>query len=78
MQGLVPDAYLPFAGPIFAVFAQPSAVTTEQEVAEGGGRLPTIHLNGCASLQGATRLDVRDLRTIGPDLRLIARLRPAG
>lgn len=25
-----------------------------------------------ASLQGATRLDVRDLRTIGSDLRLIA------
>ena len=43
------------------------------DVAQGLFNLPEL-----ASLQGATRLDVRDLRTIGPDLRLIARLRPAG
>src|SRR5271168_821736 len=34
MAGLIPQAYLPFAEPIFAAFAQPSAVTTESEVAE--------------------------------------------
>ena len=34
MQGLVPEAYLPFAQPIFAAFARPAAVTTESDVAE--------------------------------------------
>lgn len=34
MQGLIPEAYAPFAEPIFAAFAQPSAVTTESDVAE--------------------------------------------
>jgi len=34
LQGLIPDAYLAFAVPIFAAFAQPAAVTTEQDVAE--------------------------------------------
>lgn len=34
IQGLIPDAYMPFAGPIFAAFAQPAAVTTEQDVAQ--------------------------------------------
>jgi NAD(P)-dependent dehydrogenase (short-subunit alcohol dehydrogenase family) len=34
MQGLIPDAYAPFAEPIFAAFAQPAAVTTESDVAE--------------------------------------------
>lgn len=34
MDGVVPDAYMPFAQPIFAAFAQPSAVTTESDVAE--------------------------------------------
>jgi NAD(P)-dependent dehydrogenase (short-subunit alcohol dehydrogenase family) len=34
MTGLVPEAYLPFAEPIFAAFAQPTAVTTESDVAE--------------------------------------------
>lgn len=34
IQGLIPEAYMPFAGPIFAAFAQPAAVTTEQDVAE--------------------------------------------
>ena len=43
------------------------------DAAQGLFNLPEL-----ASLQSATRLDVRDLRTIGPDLRLIARLRPAG
>lgn len=33
IQGLIPEAYLPFASPIFAAFAQPAAVTTEQDVA---------------------------------------------
>jgi NAD(P)-dependent dehydrogenase (short-subunit alcohol dehydrogenase family) len=34
MQGLIPEAYAPFAQPIFAAFAQPAAVTTESDVAE--------------------------------------------
>ena len=34
IEGLIPEAYAPFAQPIFAAFAQPSAVTTESDVAE--------------------------------------------
>jgi NAD(P)-dependent dehydrogenase (short-subunit alcohol dehydrogenase family) len=34
MQGLIPDAYAPFAESIFAAFAHPAAVTTESDVAE--------------------------------------------
>ena len=34
MEGLIPEAYAPFAQPIFAAFAQPAAVTTERDVAE--------------------------------------------
>ncbi len=43
------------------------------DAAQGLFNLPEL-----ASLQCATRLDIRDLRTIGHDLRLIARLRTAG
>jgi NAD(P)-dependent dehydrogenase (short-subunit alcohol dehydrogenase family) len=34
MQGLIPQAYVPFAEPIFAAFARPTAVTSESDVAE--------------------------------------------
>jgi NAD(P)-dependent dehydrogenase (short-subunit alcohol dehydrogenase family) len=34
MEGLIPEAYAPFAEHVFAAFAQPSAVTTEADVAE--------------------------------------------
>ena len=34
MEGLIPEAYAPFAQRIFASFAQPAAVTTESDVAE--------------------------------------------
>jgi len=34
MKGLIPEAYAPFAEPIFAAFAKPAAVTTESDVAE--------------------------------------------
>jgi NAD(P)-dependent dehydrogenase (short-subunit alcohol dehydrogenase family) len=34
MEGLIPEAYAPFAEPIFAAYAQPAAVTTESDVAE--------------------------------------------
>lgn len=34
MDGLIPEAYQPFAQPIFAAFAQPALVTREQDVAE--------------------------------------------
>lgn len=34
MQGLIPEAYRPFADPIFAAFASPGVVTHETDVAE--------------------------------------------
>jgi NAD(P)-dependent dehydrogenase (short-subunit alcohol dehydrogenase family) len=34
MAGLIPEAYVPFAEPVFAAFAHPTAVTTESDVAE--------------------------------------------
>jgi len=34
MQGLIPDAYAPFAEPIFAAFAQPALVTKASDVAD--------------------------------------------
>lgn len=34
MSGLIPEVYRPFADPIFAAFAKPSAVTTEADVAQ--------------------------------------------
>lgn len=34
MEGLIPEAYVPFAEPIFAEFARPAVVTTESDVAE--------------------------------------------
>jgi len=34
MEGLVPEAYAPFAERVFAAFAQPAGVTTESDVAE--------------------------------------------
>ena len=43
------------------------------DAAHGLFNLPEL-----SALQGATRLDIRDLRMIGPDLRLIARLQAAG
>jgi hypothetical protein len=33
-EGLVPEAYAPFAERVLAAFAQPGAVTTETDVAE--------------------------------------------
>jgi NAD(P)-dependent dehydrogenase (short-subunit alcohol dehydrogenase family) len=34
LEALIPEAYVPFAEPIFAGFAQPAAVTKESDVAE--------------------------------------------
>lgn len=34
MDGLIPEAYAPFAQQVFAAFTQPAAVTTEADVAE--------------------------------------------
>jgi len=34
MEGLIPEAYAPFAERVFTSFAQPAAVTTELDVAE--------------------------------------------
>jgi NAD(P)-dependent dehydrogenase (short-subunit alcohol dehydrogenase family) len=33
LDGLIPDAYMPFANSVFAAFTQPAAVTTERDVA---------------------------------------------
>ena len=41
MDGLIPEAYQPFAEPIFAAFAQPAMVTTEADVAEAVYRAAT-------------------------------------
>jgi NAD(P)-dependent dehydrogenase (short-subunit alcohol dehydrogenase family) len=41
MQGLIPEAYAPFAQRIFASLTQVSAVTTEADVAEGVWRAAT-------------------------------------
>ncbi len=41
MSGLIPAAYEPFARPIFAAFAKPSAVTTEADVAKAVLRAAT-------------------------------------
>jgi NAD(P)-dependent dehydrogenase (short-subunit alcohol dehydrogenase family) len=35
MDGLIPEAYAPFAQQVFAAFTQPAAVTTEADVARG-------------------------------------------
>jgi NAD(P)-dependent dehydrogenase (short-subunit alcohol dehydrogenase family) len=35
MDGLIPEAYAPFAQQVFASFSEPAAVTTEADVAEG-------------------------------------------
>jgi hypothetical protein len=35
MAGLIPEAYAPYAQRVFAAFAQPAAVTTERDVADG-------------------------------------------
>jgi hypothetical protein len=34
MGGLIPEAYAPFAQPIFAAFASPAMMTTASDVAE--------------------------------------------
>ncbi|WP_342133694.1 SDR family NAD(P)-dependent oxidoreductase, partial [Hydrogenophaga sp. OTU3427] len=34
MQGLIPEAYVPYAQSVFAALGQPQAVTTELDVAE--------------------------------------------
>jgi NAD(P)-dependent dehydrogenase (short-subunit alcohol dehydrogenase family) len=34
MEGLIPEAYAPFAKRVFAAFSQPAAVTTESDVAD--------------------------------------------
>jgi NAD(P)-dependent dehydrogenase (short-subunit alcohol dehydrogenase family) len=41
LAGLIPEAYAPFAQPIFAAFAQPAAMTTEADVAEAVFRAAT-------------------------------------
>jgi NAD(P)-dependent dehydrogenase (short-subunit alcohol dehydrogenase family) len=41
MQGLIPDAYAPYAQRVFAAFSQTGAVTTEADVAEAVWRAAT-------------------------------------
>ena len=51
---LIPEAYAPFAQPIFAAFAQPAAVTTEFDVAEAVWRAANDVLRA-APLPGRSR-----------------------
>ena len=55
MEGLIPDAYVPFAEPIFAAFARPAAVTTEADVAEAVWRRRTTNPGSFGFRQGPTR-----------------------
>ena len=41
MEGLIPEAYAPFAAPIFAAYARPAMVTTEADVADAVYRAAT-------------------------------------
>jgi len=41
MQGLVPEAYRPYADTVLAAFAGPAAVTTAADVAEAVWRVAT-------------------------------------
>ena len=43
MQGLITEAYAPFAQRVFAAYAAVSAVTTEADVAEAVWRAATDH-----------------------------------
>jgi hypothetical protein len=56
MAGLIPEAYAPFAEPIFAAFAQPAAVTTEADVAEVVWR--TAQIPGGSGRRGACSNDM--------------------
>jgi hypothetical protein len=41
LEEMIPDAYAPYARAVLAAFAQPTAVTTEADVAEGVWRAAT-------------------------------------
>jgi hypothetical protein len=41
MEGLIPEAYAPFAQRVFVAFGEPAAVTTESDVAEAVYRAAT-------------------------------------
>ncbi len=47
MEGLIPEAYAPFAQRVFAAFTQPPLVTTEQDVAEAVWRAATMCRDSC-------------------------------
>ena len=53
MDGLIPEAYSPFAQPIFAAFAEPAAVTTPADVAEVVYRAANDVLRGSGLLSSA-------------------------
>ena len=54
MEGLIPEAYAPFAEPIFAAFAQPAAVTTEFRCGRSGVACRERRV-GAASVSGGCR-----------------------
>ena len=53
-KSLIPEAYAPFAQPIFAAFAQPAMVTTESDVAEAVWRRRERYI-GAAPFPGGRR-----------------------
>jgi NAD(P)-dependent dehydrogenase (short-subunit alcohol dehydrogenase family) len=56
MQGLIPEAYAPFAERIFAAFVQPALVTTESDVAEAVWRAANDTTGQLRFLAGADAL----------------------
>ena len=54
MEGLIPEAYAPFAQSVFAAIAQPAAVTNESDVAEAVWRAANDRLGSSDSQQVLT------------------------
>ena len=60
MQGLIPDAYAPYAQRVFASFAQTGAVTTEADVAEAVWQAATGHDTPLRTPVGADAVALAD------------------
>ena len=69
MEGLIPDAYVPFAQPIFSAFARPAAVTTEADVAEAVWRAANDESGQLRFPAGADAVALAYLDPVSPSLR---------
>lgn len=67
MAGLIPEAYAPFAARIFAAYAQPAAVTTESDAAEGVWRAANDATGALRFPAGADAVALA--RTVGIEAR---------